>query len=142
MNLNPSVIVISLIVILAIPYLISVIRKVQNHHIPLINALNPFFTKEMQEAAVLRQSLSPIVREIETQQVAKFIQYWTAKFESGNFTEKDVLELNEKIENGGSNQVSGILALHPSAKTMFNDINERLKLKDEVLTNNEEEVLV
>ena len=142
MNLNTSTIIISLVVILAIPYLISVIRKIQNHNIPFINALNPFYNQEMHQAATLKREFSPIVQEIETQQVAKFIQYWTAKFESGNLTEKDVQELNEKIENGGKNQVTGILSLHPAAKTMFNDINERLKLKDEVLTNNEEEVLV
>lgn len=141
MNLNTSTIIISVVVILAIPYLISVIRKIQNHNIPLRNALNPLYTKEMQVAADLKQHLSPIIKEIETQQVAKFIKYWTSKFEGTGLTEKDVLELQVKIEEGGRNQVNGILALHPEARAQFNAINERLQLKEEILTNNEEEVL-
>ncbi|MBB6499238.1 hypothetical protein [Pedobacter cryoconitis] len=142
MNLNANTIIISLIVILAIPYLVSVIRKVQNQNIPFIKALNPFYTKEMNEAAQLKQSLSPVTREIETQELARFVKHWTAKFEKGTFSEKDVLELNAKIEAGRVDQVNGILALHPEARNQFEAINARLNPKEEVVLNSETEVLV
>ena len=142
MNLNANTIIIALIVILAIPYLVSVIRKVQNQNIPFIKALNPFYTKEMNEAAQLKQSLSPITREIETQELANFVKHWTAKFEKGTFSEKDVLELNAKIEAGRADQVNGILALHPDARNQFEVINARLNPKEEVAVNSETEVLV
>ncbi|KIO77376.1 hypothetical protein TH53_09720 [Pedobacter lusitanus] len=140
MNLNASTIIISLIIILAIPYLINVIRKVQNHSIPFIKALNPFYTKEMNEAAQLKQSLSPIVKEIETQDMAKFIKHWTSKFENGSFSEQDVIGLNAKIEEGRQDQVNGILALHPDAARQFQQFNEKLK-EEAVPVGNEAEVL-
>ena len=127
MNLNANTIIISLIVILAIPYLVSVIRKVQNHSIPFIKALNPFYTKEMNQSAQLKASLSPIMKEIETQDMAKFIKYWTAKFENGSFSAQDVIALNAKIEEGRKDQVNGILSLHPEARRQFQEINEQFK---------------
>lgn len=127
MNLNASTIIISLIVILAIPYFIYVIRKVQNHSIPFIKALNPFYTKEMNEAVQLKASLSPILREMETQDVARFIKHWTMKFENDSLSEQDVIALNTKIEEGRQDQVNGILALHPEARNQFQKINEKLK---------------
>ncbi|MGY0034974.1 hypothetical protein [Pedobacter sp. NJ-S-72] len=130
-----------MIVILAIPYLVSVIRKVQSHSIPFIKALNPFYTKEMNEAAQLKASLSPIMKEIETQDVAKFIQYWTAKFENGSFSVQDVIALNAKIEEGRLDQVNGILSLHPEAKRQFQEINEKLK-NDAALVEQEAETEV
>jgi len=141
MNLNTNTIIISLIVILAIPYLISVIRKVQNHSIPFIKALNPFYTREMNEAAQMKVSLSPIVKEIETQDMAKFIKHWAAKFENGSFLEQDVIALNAKIEEGRQDQVNGILALHPEARRQFQEINEKLK-NDAALVEQEAEAEV
>lgn len=130
MNLNATTIAILLVVILAIPYLVHVIRKVQNYSIPLIKALNPFYTKEMHEADQLKLSLSPILKEMETQDLAKFIKYWTAKFENGSLTEQDVTDLNARIEAGSADQVDGILALHPAARIQFQEINAQLKLKE------------
>jgi len=127
-----------LIVILTISYLVSVIRKVQNHNIPFIKALNPFYTKEMNEAAQLKASLSPIMKEIETQDMTKFIKHWTAKFESGSLSEDDVIALNTKIEEGRSDQVKGILSLHPGAKHQFQQINEQM-IKHAVLVGQESE---
>ncbi|RAJ29105.1 hypothetical protein [Pedobacter cryoconitis] len=129
MNLNATTITILLVVILAIPYLIHVIRKVQNYNIPLLKALNPFYTKEMHEADQLKLSLSPIVKEIETQELAKFMQHWTAKFENGSLSEQDVTDLNARIEEGRADQVNGILALHPAAKAQFQEHNKQLRLK-------------
>lgn len=130
MNLNATTIAILLIVILVIPYLVQVIRKVQNYSIPLIKALNPFYTKEMHEADQLKLSLSPILKEMETQDLAKFIKHWTAKFENGSLTEQDVTDLNARIAAGRADQVNGILALHPAARTQFQEINAQLKLKE------------
>lgn len=130
MNLNATTIEILLVVILAIPYLVHVIRKVQNYSIPLIKALNPFYTKEMHEADQLKLSLSPILKEMETQELAKFIKHWTAKFENGSLTEQDVTDLNARIADGRTDQVNGILALHPAARAQFQEINAQLKLKE------------
>ncbi|MBB5619505.1 hypothetical protein HDE69_000541 [Pedobacter cryoconitis] len=130
MNLNATTIAILLVVILAIPYLVHVIRKVQNYSIPLIKALNPFYTKEMHEADQLKLSLSPILKEMETQELAKFIKHWTAKFENGSLTEQDVTDLNARIADGRTDQVNGILALHPAARAQFQEINAQLKLKE------------
>lgn len=143
MNLNASTVIIVLVVILAIPYLISVIRKVQTHNISFADALNPFYknTAEMQAAAELKLHLSPIIKEIETNEVAKFITYWTAKFEKGNLSEQDVTELNAKIEQGSKNQVDGILALHPQGRIMFDEINQRLQSKEETVVKAETEAL-
>lgn len=133
MNLNATTIAILLVVILAIPYLVHVIRKVQNYSIPLIKALNPFYTKEMHEADQLKLSLYPIIKEMETQDLAKFIQHWTAKFENGSLTEQDVTDLNARIADGRADQVNGILALHPAASIQFQEINAQLKRKEAVI---------
>ena len=133
MNLNATTIAILLVVILAIPYLVHVIRKVQNYSIPLIKALNPFYTKEMYEADQLKLSLYPIIKEMETQDLAKFIQHWTAKFENGSLTEQDVTDLNARVADGRADQVNGILALHPAASIQFQEINAQLKRKEAVI---------
>jgi hypothetical protein len=140
MNLNAGTIIITLIVMLAIPYLGIVIRKVQNHSIPFLKALNPFYTKEKNEAAQLKASLSPIMKEIETQDMAKFIKRWTAKFENGTLSEQDVIALNAKLEAGRADQVKGILSLHPEAEHQFQQLSEQLK-KDAVRAEQEAEIL-
>jgi hypothetical protein len=129
MTINAITITTALVVILFIPYLISIIRKVQNHQIPLLKALHPFYTKEMNEAALLKERLSPIVSEMETLAMAKFVKYWTSKFETTGLSEQDVLELNAKIESGEQNQVDGILALHPEGRKQFEQINAQLMEK-------------
>lgn len=133
MNLNPVTVVVSLAVLMGAVYLAGVIKRIQNHGIPFAKALNPFYTKEMKEMALLKKSLHPIVKEVETQDMARFINYWVAKFEKNAFSEKDVLELNARLEEGNSDQVNGILALHPEAKQRFDAINLELKLKAESL---------
>ena len=130
MTINAITITTALVVILFVPYLISILRKVQNHQIPFLKALHPFYTKEMNEAALLKERLSPIVREMETQTMAKFVKYWTSKFETTGLSEQDVLELNAKIEGGEQNQVDGILALHPDGRKQFAQINTWLKEKN------------
>lgn len=129
MTINAITITTALVVILFVPYLISVIRKVQNHQIPFLKALHPFYTKEMNEAAVLKERLSPIVREMETQRIATLVKHWTSKFETTGLSEQDVVELNAKIEGGEQNQVYGILALHPEGRKQFEQINAQLKEK-------------
>lgn len=127
MNFTPSTIIILLVVAAAIVYLIAVLRRTQQF--PFTKALNLSYTKDMLEADEYKKSLSPILEEIETQHVAKFIRHWSDKFESKNLTIKDVESLNAQIAAGASNQVNGILAIHPDGRKMFNLINEDLKLK-------------
>lgn len=129
MNFNSTQMITALVVILAIPYLIIVLRRASSQNFPFIKALNPFYTKEMQEADELKKSISPILDEIETQRIAKFIKHWNDKFENNNLTVQDVEALNAKLANGEANQVNGILAVHPEGKAMFNRINHDLKLR-------------
>jgi hypothetical protein len=129
--MNPNVIIIALIVIVALVYLIIALRKSASQKISLGKALNPFFKKEEVETDELTKSMQPIVDEIETKRVANFIKYWADKFENNRLTVEDVAHLNAKIAEGESNQVNGILAIHPNARTMFNSINADLKLKEE-----------
>lgn len=131
MNFTPSTIATLLVAILAVSYLIIVIRRASSF--PFIKALNPFYTKDMLEADELKKSISPILDEIETQRVAKFIKHWTDKFENNRLTVQDVEDLNAKIAEGHTSQVNGILAIHPEGRKMFNLINEEIKLKEEVL---------
>lgn len=130
-----------MIVILAVPYIISILRKT-NQQIPFFKALNPFYNKQMYAADELKKSLSPITNEMETQRVAKFINHWTAKFEQNRLSVEDVKGLNTKIAEGAVAQVNGILALHPDARTMFNAINAQLKEEENVAAPVEAEVLV
>lgn len=129
MNFNSTQMITAIVVILAIPYLIIVLRRASSQNFPFIKALNPFYTKEMQEADELKKSISPIMDEIETQRVAKFIRHWADKFENNRLTVQDVESLNVKLANGETDQVNGILAIHPQGKAMFNSINHDLKLK-------------
>lgn len=129
--MNPNVIIIALIVIVALVYLIFALKKSASQKISLGQALNPFFKKEEVETDELTKSMQPIVDEIETKRVANFIKYWADKFENNRLTAEDVAHLNAKIAEGEANQVNGILAIHPEARTMFNNINAELKLKEE-----------
>jgi len=127
MNFTPSTIIILLVVAAAVVYLIAVLRRTQNF--PFTKALNLSYTKDMLEADKLKETISPILNEIETQHVAKFIKHWSDKFENKNLTVKDVENLNARIAEGAVNQVNGILAIHPDGRKIFNLINEDLKLK-------------
>jgi hypothetical protein len=129
MNFNSTQIITAIVVILAIPYLIIVLRRASNQNFPFIKALNPFYTKEMQEADELKKSISPILDEIESQRLAKLIKHWSDKFENNRLTVQDVESLNAKIAEGNTDQVNGILAIHPEGRNMFNSINEDLKIK-------------
>lgn len=129
MNFNSTQMITALVVILAIPYLIIVLRRASSQNFPFIKALNPFYTTEMQEADELKKSISPILDEIENQRIAKFIKHWNDKFENNSLTVQDVEALNAKLANGEADQVNGILAVHPEGKAMFNRINHDLKLR-------------
>ena len=130
MNFNSTQIITAIVIILAIPYLIIVLRRASSQNFPFIKALNPFYTKEMQEADELKESISPILDEIESQRVAKFIKHWSDKFENNRLTVQDVESLNAKIAEGNADQVNGILAIHPDGRGMFNSINEDLCVKE------------
>jgi len=119
-------------IIVAVPYIASILKKT-SQNFPFIKSLNPFYTKEMLEADGLKKSISPIMEEIETKKIANFIKFWSDKFENNRLTVQDVESLNAKIEAGESNQVNGILAVHPEGRNMFNAINADLKLKADAL---------
>jgi hypothetical protein len=127
MNFNSTNIITAVLIILAIPYLIVVLKRASSQNFPFLKALNPFYTKEMQEADELKKSISPILDEIETQRVAKFIKQWYEKFENNRLTVQDVEILNVKIAEGAADQVNGILAIHPEGRNQFDLINEDLK---------------
>lgn len=128
MNFTPSTIFILLGVIAVIVYLVLVLRRSQSF--PLNKAINLSYTKEMLHADELKNSIAPILDEIETQRVAKFINHWSDKFENKKLTVQDVENLNAQIAEGAANQVNGILAIHPDGRQMFNLINDDLKLKE------------
>lgn len=132
MNFTPSTIAAIVVAILAVSYLIIVIKR--SSDFPFVKALNPFYTKDMLAADELKKSLQPIITEIETKQVANFIKFWSDKFEKNRLTTEDVESLNAKIANGESDQVNGILAVHPDGRKMFDQINAELKAKEEALT--------
>jgi hypothetical protein len=131
MNFTPSTIAAIVVAILAVSYLIIVIKR--SSDFPFVKALNPFYTKDMLAADNLKKSLQPIITEIETRQVANFIKFWSDKFEKNRLTIEDVESLNAKIANGEKNQVDGILAVHPDGRKMFNQINAELKAKQEAI---------
>lgn len=133
MNFNASTIVIALVIIIAVPYLIVVMRRA-SQNFPLAKALNPFYTKEMLAADDLKESIHPILDEIATQRVANFVKFWSHKFDKNGLTMQDVEGLNAQIAAGDINQVNGILAIHPEGKKLFNLMNEKIKLKEEALT--------
>jgi len=142
MNFNSTQIITAIVIILAIPYLIIVLRRASVQNFTFIKALNPFYTKEMQAADELKQSLSPIMDEIETQRVAKFVNHWSDKFEKNRLTVQDVESLNAKIAEGNTDQVNGILAIHPEGRSQFNIINKELQLKAAASVKATEEALV
>jgi len=130
MNFTPSNLIILSVILIAVIYLVTVLNRLKNY--PLSQALNPFYKEDVSEISDLKKSLSPIITEIETQHVAKFIKHWSNKFENNSLTVQDVESLNMKIAEGNQNQVNGILAIHPQGRKMYNLINEDLKLKEEV----------
>jgi hypothetical protein len=132
MNFNTSTIIVSVVIILAVPYLILVLKRT-SRNFPFIKALNPFYTKEMLKADELKKSISPIVDEIETQRVAKFIKHWSDKFANDRLTVEDVQSLNASIADGAVNQVNGILAIHPEGRKMFDLINKSLIAEEEAV---------
>ncbi|MET1055135.1 MAG: hypothetical protein ABWY16_07485 [Pedobacter sp.] len=142
MNFNSTQIITAIVIILAIPYLIIVLRRASVQNFTFVKALNPFYTKEMQAADELKQSLSPIMDEIETQRVAKFVNHWSDKFEKNRLTVQDVESLNAKIAEGNTDQVNGILAIHPEGRSQFNIINKELQLKAAASVKATEEALV
>ena len=130
MNFSVLNIIIALVGIIAVLYVINIVRKKSG--------------KGDTEADDLKKSLKPITDEIETQRVAKFMKYWKDKFEHNNLSVADVKELNATIAEGGIAQVNGILSLHPEAKAMYNQINGQLILEEEAKAaalKEEEEVL-
>jgi len=132
MNFTPTTIIAALAVVLLVPYLIIVLKRLSNNF-PFSKALNPSYTKEMQEADALKKSISPIMHEIETQRVAKFVKYWSAKFENQSLTAQDVENLNAMAADGALHQVNGILAIHPEGRMQYNQINDQLKSREEAL---------
>jgi len=132
MNFTPSTFAAIVVAILAVSYLIIVIKR--SSDFPFVKALNPFYTKDMLATDELKKSLQPIITEIETKQVANFIKFWSDKFEKNRLTTEDVVSLNAKIANGETDQVNGILAVHPDGRKMFDQINAELKAKEEALT--------
>lgn len=93
---------------------------------PFLKAFNPSCNLAGYEAEVLKKSLSPVTLEMETKQMAGFINHWTAKFENKQLNVSDVILLNEQLAVGNTQQVNGILALHPEALNMYNEINKGL----------------
>ena len=93
---------------------------------PFLKAFNPMCNLASYEAELLKNSLSPVTLEMETKQMAGFINHWTAKFEHNQLNAADVILLNEQLAVGNTKQVNGILALHPEALNMYNEINKGL----------------
>ncbi|MCX2453408.1 hypothetical protein OQX61_19210 [Pedobacter sp. PLR] len=93
---------------------------------PFLKAFNPSCNPGSYEAEMLKKSLSPVTLEMETKQMAGFINHWTAKFENKQLNVSDVILLNEQLAVGNTQQVNGILALHPEALDMYNEINKGL----------------
>lgn len=93
---------------------------------PFLKAFNPMCSPASYEAELLKHSLSPVTIEMETKQMAGFINHWTAKFENNQLNAADVILLNEQLAVGNTQQVNGILALHPEALNMYNEINKGL----------------
>jgi hypothetical protein len=123
MNSNTLTIVIVAVAVLAIIYLITVFRKSAAK-----KAAAAAPAPLAKEPDSLRATLAPIVQEIETKQVSSFIKHWYDKFANNTLTVQDVELLNSRIAEGSTDQVNGILALHPNARQMFEHINEQLKL--------------
>lgn len=93
---------------------------------PFLKAFNPMCSPASYEAELLKHSLSPVTIEMETKQMAGFINHWVAKFENNQLNAADVILLNEQLAVGNTQQVNGILALHPEALNMYNEINKGL----------------
>lgn len=127
MNFTSSQLITAAAVIVAVAYVIIVLRNL-SRGLSFGHALNPFSTPAPVQDE-LTVSLQPIVKEIETKEIANFIKHWSDKFEHNKLSLQDVELLNSRIEAGSKDQVNGILSLHPNGVKMYNEINEELKLK-------------
>lgn len=131
MNFTSSQLITAAEVFIAVAYVIIVLRKLSQGS-SFGNALNPF-SSTVPVTDELTVSLQPIVKEIETKEIANFIKHWSDKFEKNTLSVEDVELLNSRIEAGSKDQVNGILALHPNGRAMYNKINEVVKLKTTVV---------
>jgi hypothetical protein len=125
MNSNTLTIVIVAVAVIAVIYLITVLRKSAAR-----KAANAISAPVVEQPDSLKATLAPIVHEIETKQVSSFIKHWYDKFANNTLSVQDVELLNSRIAEGSTDQVNGILALHPNGRQMFEHINEQLKLND------------
>ncbi|MNK03747.1 hypothetical protein D3C87_215990 [compost metagenome] len=128
--LTPAALIISI-------YFSKSYKKLSQHQMPFFKAFNPFYNVETYHSDELKKSLQPILSEIETKSMTNFINSWTSKFENNILTIEDVKYLNELIATGNTNQVNGILALHPKAIEMYNTLNEILNPVEEVVSEEE-----
>lgn len=129
-----------LITLIALPYLFSSFKKLNRYNMPFLKAFNPACSPESYEAELLKKSLNPIILEMENKQMAGFINHWTAKFENKQLTVADVVLLNEQLAIGNTQQVNGILALHPNALEMYNEINKGLTAQETEKSNSQTSV--
>lgn len=129
---NPTLIIVAVAVIVVI-YLIIVLRKASAQGISFMEALNPFSSAPAPERDELKLSMAPIVKEMETKEMATFIKHWTDKFANKTLNVQDVELLNSRIAEGSLNQVNGILSLHPDGKKMFDQMNKEIKQQAEAL---------
>ena len=117
--LAPAILIISI-------YFSKSYKKLSQHQMPFFKAFNPFYNIESYYSDELKKSLQPILSEIETKSMTNFINLWKSKFENNNVTIEDVKFLNEQIAIGNTNQINGILALHPNAIEIYDRLNETL----------------
>lgn len=117
--LAPAILIISI-------YFSKSYKKLSQHQMPFFKAFNPFYNIESYYSDELKKSLQPILSEIETKSMTNFINLWKSKFENNTLTIKDVKFLNEQIAIGNTNQINGILALHPNAIEIYDRLNETL----------------
>lgn len=123
-SLNTSVLIFAALILGA--YLYASLRKKSRYNLSFSDAFNPFYKVKSDVSEELRRSLAPIVSEIETRNIASFINHWTNKFENDELTIEDVKFLNEQLAVGNLDQVNGILALHPEALNRYNKLNKTL----------------
>ncbi|NRF41113.1 hypothetical protein [Pedobacter foliorum] len=107
-------------------YFIKSYKKFSQYQMPFLKAFNPTYDVDRYHADELKKSIMPILSELETSRMANFINLWKKKFENNALTIEDVKFLNEQLVAGNTNQVNGILAIHPKAIEMYNTLNETL----------------
>ncbi len=118
-------------------YFFKSYKKLSQHQMPFFKAFNPFYNVESYYSDELKKSLQPILSELETKSMANFINLWKSKFENNTLTIEDVKFLNDQITDGNTNQINGILALHPKAIEMYDRLNETLNPVEEVVSEEE-----